>query len=99
MTLDLAVSRAVAQNRLLERALHSRQAWFIGIGDVHVRAERRVHERGVSFTACFSDVPPTADATTLSEGPEVHSSRPFEYPGVGEFCLTWDLSLEESLTV
>jgi hypothetical protein len=99
MTLDLAVSRAVAQSQLLERALHSRAPWYIEIGGVRAAAERTEHEHGVSFTACFPNVPVESNVAALFEGLHLRSARPFEYPGSGEFCITWDLSLEESLTV
>jgi hypothetical protein len=99
MTLDLAVSRAVAQSQLLERALHSRKTWFIDVGGVRAMARREEHEFGVRFTACFEDVPSATNVAALLEGHTVRSARPFRYPGSGPFCLTWDMSLEESLRV
>jgi hypothetical protein len=94
MNLDLAVARAVAQSHLLESALHSRSTWYIRIGDEQVPATRTVHDRGVSFTACFAEVAETAVQAVLLEGDQERGWRLVDSPGYG-FCLTWDLTLEE----
>lgn len=98
MTLELAVSRAVTQSRLLERALHSRRSWFINIGEASSEAERLQHENGVDFRACFTDVSPDVNVVALYEGGTLLSVKPFRYPGSGRFCLTWNLSLEERVS-
>jgi hypothetical protein len=98
MTLDFAVSRAVTQSRLLERALHSTGSWFINIGGISSEAKRLQHDHGVDFTACFTDVSPDANVVSLYEGVTLLSVKPFRYPGSGRFCLRWDLSLEERVS-
>lgn len=99
MTLDFAVSRAVARSQLLEHALHSRKLWSITIGEIRSVAKRFQHDRGVEFTACFTDVSPEADFASLYEGETLREIQSIRYPGSGRFWLTWDLSLEETLTV
>jgi hypothetical protein len=93
MNLDLAVARSVAHSHLLEAALHSRRAWYVRIGEVRVPATRTVHDRGVSFTACFTGVPETATEAVLLEGDHERGWRSVDHPG--HFCMTWDLTLEE----
>lgn len=97
MTLDMAVSRAVAQSQLLEAALHSDAPWFMVIGGVRVLATRVIHEHGVTFNACFSGVPTGSVNAALYEGDVCRSVRPFAVPDEGDFCLGWDLTLEETV--
>lgn len=100
MTLDSAVSRAVAWAHLLETALHSQKPWFIDVGGVRMLATRTVHEWGVSFTACFPEVPLESTMAVLSEGNSMRAAREFTSPDEGgEFCLTWDLAMEETVPV
>jgi hypothetical protein len=98
MTLDFAVSRAVTQSRLLERALHSRAPWSISIGEISSAATRFQHDNGVDFTAFFTDVSPDINMVALFEGETLLSVKPFRYPGSGRFCLKWDISLEERVS-
>jgi hypothetical protein len=97
MTLDLAVSRAVAQSRLLADALHSPARWFVEIGGVRVQATKEVHRHGVRFTAHFTDVPELSNVMALYMERALRSARPFEYPGPGPFCVEWDMELEETV--
>lgn len=97
MTLDLAVSRAVAQSRLLADALHSQARWFVDIGGVRVQATKEVHGHGVRFTAYFNAVPEMANVMALYMECTLRSARPFEYPGPGPFRVEWDMELEETV--
>lgn len=96
MNLDTAVARAVARAHLLETALHSTKAWYIEIGGQRVLAARAISEQGVSLSACFDATPRQAAIAALYEGREMRSVREVE-PPEGEFCLTWDLALEETV--
>lgn len=97
MTLDHAVSRAVAQSRLLADALHSQARWFVEIGGVRVEATKEEHEHGVRFTARFDAVPEMSNVMTLHMERTLRSVRPFEYPGPGPFCVEWAVELEETV--
>lgn len=98
MTLDFAVSRAVAQSQLLEAALHSPLPWFLQIGGVRRLAAREVHARGVTFTACFDGVPEGHEGPMfLVHGDTSRSARPFTAIDDGPFCVTWDVSLAEAV--
>ena len=94
MILDSAVSAAVAQARLLETALHSQRPWYIEVGGVKQLATRTVEENTVSFTATFRGVPEAATIAALYEGSQMRAAQSFTHPGVVEFALTWNLTLE-----
>jgi len=96
VSLELAVSRAVTQSHLLERALHSQATWFMQIDALRVKATREEHEHGVRFTACFSVQPGQSNVVTLLEDEVIRSAQEFASPDEGCFYVVWNLSVEEN---
>lgn len=99
MSLDLAVTRAVAQSQLLERALHSQRPWYVQVGSARVLAARQEHRNGVTFTARFPAVADPNGIATLYEQDIARSAIAFDGATDAPFALDWDLTLEESLRV
>lgn len=91
-TLDFLAARAVAQAKLLERAVHHRGPWEMEIAGMRVEAVRIVTPSRVVFSAYFASVPEgdTSVAWLYCEG-EVLTSREIDVPESGSFFMEWSL--------
>jgi hypothetical protein len=77
MSIDLAVSRAVAAARALEMAVHDSGPWSLELAGMIVPVRREVDELGATFTGTF---PYSAGghATLACRGLYVRTVGPFE---------------------
>jgi hypothetical protein len=94
--LDKQVAQAVAETRLLERALHDHAAhWGMRWRGVTVPAERVVTESGVTFYASFPAILDSHETTIwlLVDGVE-RRSREMDIDVRAALDFTWTLSLE-----
>lgn len=83
--LEQAVSSTLYRLTLLEKALHSTDAWFLSVGADRVPAERILTDDGVVFRATFAahcgiDVP----IVSLWCGDELKGARPLPRGGGDE---------------
>lgn len=90
MALELAAARAVAQARLLERAVHDRGPWEIEVDGTRVPAVRVKTPSRVLFLAYFADTP-TDDVAWLYCGGEMLSSLQIGVPESGSCTIEWSL--------
>lgn len=98
MALDFAAARAVAQAKLLERALHDRSAWEIEVNGARELAVKVITPRQVVFFAsfppmCWIDPPEVA---WLICGGETLASREIVAPADGGCTIEWHISLDQS---
>jgi hypothetical protein len=98
MALDFVAARAVAQAKLLERALHDRSAWEIEVNGVRQLAVKVITPSQIVFFASFPPlcwVEPPEVAWLLCNG-ETLASRDISAPADGGCTIEWHLSLGES---
>jgi hypothetical protein len=99
--LDKLVSQAVAETRLLERALHDHSAkWEMRWRGLTVPAERTITETGVTFYASFPALAESHDETIwlVLNGQEVRS-REMGIDVRVTLDFTWALALEGRVVV
>jgi hypothetical protein len=77
MSIDLAVSRAVAAARALEMAVHDDGPWSLELAGMIVPVRREVDELGATFTGAFPHTT-GGPATLLCRGLYVRTVGPFE---------------------
>jgi|SRR5882757_1606314 len=99
MALELAAARAVAQAKLLERALHDPGPWEIQVNDVRMLAVKVKTPNRVIFLAYFPPmcwVDPPEVAWLVCRGEEM-ACRQIVAPGEGAHEIEWSLGLDEGL--
>jgi hypothetical protein len=98
MALDLVVARAVAQAKLLERAVHDPGPWEIEVGGVRQLALKAVDPTKVIIFATFPPVcwidPP--DVARLYCRGEMVGSREIVPPSDDVFTVHWYIGLDLS---
>lgn len=98
MGIELLVSQAVHNARLLERALHDSGPWTIAYGAVEVPAVRLIADDRIIFRAHFPDaclVNPPVYATFVlrCRDEDVAVRTEDDHPEDGEFIFEWTLRL------
>lgn len=77
MSIDLAVSRAVAAARALEMGVHDNGPWSLELAGMIVPVRRQVDDMGVIFTGAFPHTT-GGPATLRCRGEYVRTVGPFE---------------------
>jgi hypothetical protein len=91
MALDLAAARAVAQARLLERAVHDVGPWEVEVGGIRVPAIRAITPSRVVFLAYFADQL-TDDVAWLYCRGQLLSSQEIDVPPEPSCSVYWEIS-------